>query len=122
MNKNKTLKPAISVNLKRPVIRIHKDTLHSIGNPDYVLLLVNPKECTLSVLPSDSSDPKAHHISQKSFTHKKSFELYSTSLVQNLRTLCKHWEENNAYRIYGEIIPNKAVIRFNMAKSVSINE
>lgn len=121
MNKNKTLKPAISVNLKRPVIRIHKDTLHSIGNPEYILLLVNPKECTLAVLPGDSSDTKAHHICKSSLTNKKSFELYSTALVKNLRNLCKHWEDNNAYRIYGEMISDKAVIRFNMAESISIN-
>ncbi|KKP38388.1 MAG: hypothetical protein UR30_C0019G0003 [Candidatus Peregrinibacteria bacterium GW2011_GWC2_33_13] len=122
MDKNKTLKPAISVNLKKPVIRIHKDTLHSIGDPEYILLLVNPKECALAVLPSHRSDPKAQHISKSSLTNKKSFELYSTSLVNNLRNLCKHWEDNNAYRIYGEIIPDKAVIRFNMAESISINE
>jgi len=119
---NKTLKPAISVNLKRPLIRIHKDTLHLIGDPDYVLLLVNPKECTLAVLPSDRSDPKAHHISKSSLINKKSFELYSTSLVNNLRNLCKHWEDNNAYRIYGEIIPNKSVIRFNMTTAISVNK
>ena len=41
---NKTLKPAILVDLKNPLIRIHKDTLYSIGNPEYILLLVNPKE------------------------------------------------------------------------------
>lgn len=119
---NKTLKPAISVNLKRPVIRIHKDTLHSIGNPDYVLLLVNPKECTLAVLPSDRSDPKAHHILKKSLTNKKSFELYSTSLVKNLRNLCSDWENDKSYRIYGETVHNQDIIRFNMAEAVSINE
>lgn len=122
MSKNKTLKPAISVNLKKPVIRIHKDTLHSIGNPDYVLLLVNPKECTLAVLSSDRSDPKAHHISKRSLTNKKSFELYSTSLVKNLRNLCSNWKNDKAYRIYGEIISDKAVIRFNMAEAISIKE
>ncbi|MEI8390379.1 MAG: hypothetical protein WCG23_10910 [bacterium] len=122
MSKNKTLKPAISVNLKRPVIRIHKDTLHSIGNPDYVLLLVNPKEGTLAVLPSDRSDPKAHHISKKSLTNKKSFELYSSSLVKNLRNLCSDWENDKSYRIYGETVQNQDIIRFDMAEAVSINE
>lgn len=122
MSKNKTLKPAISVNLKKPVIRIHKDTLHSIGSPDYVLLLVNPKECTLAVLPSDRSDPKAHHISKKSLTGKKSIELYSTSFVQNLRNLCSGWENDKSYRIYGAAVQNQDIIKFNMAEAVSINE
>ncbi|EKE02048.1 MAG: hypothetical protein ACD_20C00431G0001 [uncultured bacterium] len=119
---NKTLKPAISVNLKKPLIRIHKDTLHSIGDPDYILLLVNPIECTLAVLPSDRSDSKAQHISKSSLVNKKSFEIYSKSLVQNLRNLCNDWENDKAYRIYGEKIPDKAVIRFDMREAISINE
>ncbi|OGI00679.1 MAG: hypothetical protein A2Y25_10455 [Candidatus Melainabacteria bacterium GWF2_37_15] len=122
MNKNKALKSAISVNLKRPLIRIHKDTLRLIGDPEYILLLVNPIECTLAVLPSDRSDPKAHHIPKGSLINKKSIELYSTSLVQNLRNLCSNWKNDKTYRICGEVIPDKAIIRFNMAEAISINK
>lgn len=119
---NKTLKPVISVNLKRPLIRIHKETLHILGYPDYILLLVNPKECTLAILPSDSSDPKAYHISRKSIINRKSIELYSASLIQSLQNLCSNWKDNKAYRLYGEVVLGKAVIRFNMAKAISMNE
>jgi len=122
MNKTKILKPAISVDLKNLLLRIHKDTLHSIGDPEYILLLVNPIERSLAVLPSDRSDAKAHHISRYSLIRKKSFELYSTSLVQNLQNLCSNWKDDKAYRIYGEVIPNKDVIRFKMAEAISISE
>lgn len=122
MAKIKMLKPAILIDLKKPLIRIYKDTLHSIGDPDYILLLVNPIERTLAILPSDSSDPKAHHIFKSPFINKKSFELYSTSLVQNLRNLCSNWESDKAYRIYGETVSNQDVVRFNMAEAISINE
>ena len=119
---NKTLKPAILVDLKNPLIRIHKDTLYSIGNPEYILLLVNPKEYSLAVLPSDKSDPKAHYVFKNSFNNKKSVELYSTPLIKNLMNLCKDWVDNKAYRIYGEAVPNQNIIRFNMLESFSINE
>jgi hypothetical protein len=119
---NKLLKPAISINLKHPLIRIHKDTLHSIGDPDYVLLLVNPIELTLAVLPSNRSDTKAHHISKSSLINKKSFEIYSTSLVQNLQNICTNWENDKLYRIYGKRVVAKNIIKFNMSDAVSINE
>jgi len=122
MSKNKILKPAILVDLKNPLIRIHKDTLYSIGNPEYILLLVNPEEHSLAVLPSDKSDTKAHYVFKNSFNNKKSVELYSTSLIKNLRNLCKDWVDNKAYRIYGEAVPNQNIIRFNMLESFSINE
>lgn len=119
---NKMLKPAILVDLKKPLIRIHKDTLYSIGNPEYILLLVNPNERSLAVLPSDRSDNKAHHISKGSLVNKKSFELYSTALVKSLKNLCTDWQNDRAYRIYGKTISNKPIVRFDMNEAIAINE
>jgi len=120
MTENSTLIPAISVDLKKCRIRIHKNTLHSIGNPDYVLLLVNPEDRTLAVLGSDSSDSRAHKITQLPST-QKSIELYSRSLVNNLRSLCSEWENNQSYRLYGEIIPKEGAAQFHMDKSILLN-
>ncbi len=122
MTKTKILKPAILIDLKKPLLRIHKDTLYAMENPEYILLLVNPDERSLAILPSDRFDTKAHHISKNSLVNKKSFELYSTALVQNLRNLCADWQDDKAYRIFGELIPNKPVVRFNMTDAVAINE
>lgn len=118
---NKNLKPGISFNLRKNLIRIYKDTLHSIGNPYYVLLLVNPSERTIAVQPTDSFDTRAHHISKGSIINGKSFEIYSMSFVQNLLELCPNWERSKTYRIYGEKVPNKDVIRFKMADAISID-
>lgn len=119
---HKDLKPAILVDLKKYLIRIHRDTLRLIGNPEYVLLLVNPNEKILAVLPSDRSDTKAHHISKSSLQNKKSFEIYSTTLMQSLQNISIGWEENKAYRIYGKKVPNQHVIKFPMSEALSINE
>ena len=119
---NKILKPAILIDLKKPLIRIHKDTLYSIGNPEYILLLVNPKERSFAISASDRTDPKSHHISKGSLVNKKSFELYSTALVKSLQNLCLDWQDDKAYRIYGKKISNKGIVRFDMAEALAINE
>jgi hypothetical protein len=116
-----TARPTISVDLKKYRIRIHKNTLYSIGNPDTVLLLVNPEERTFAILRSDRSDPRAHHISWSSFVNKKSFELYSRSLVKSLRDVCSDWQDNQSYRMYGDIIHNKGIAQFHMSESVLVN-
>ena len=121
MNDNNIERPAILIDLKKYRIRIHKNTLHSIGNPDNVLLLVNPEERTLAILRSDRSEPRAHHISWASLINKKSFELYSKSLVKSLRDVCSDWQDNQSYRMYGEIISNGGVAQFRMADSVLVN-
>lgn len=121
MTENNLARPAILVDLKKYRIRIHKNTLHSIGDPDNILLLVNPEERTLAILRSDHSDPRAHHISWASLVKKKSFELYSRSLVKSLRDVCSEWQDNQSYRIYGEIISNEGVAQFHMVESVLVN-
>ena len=121
MTGNSFSRPVILVDLKKCRIRIHKNTLHSIGDPDHVLLLVNPAERTLAVLSSDNSDPRAHKIIKVSSSNQKCIELYSRSLVKNLRTLCGYWQDNQSYRLYGEIIINEGVAQFHMDESVLLS-
>jgi len=121
MNRSNFSRPAILVDLKKCRIRIHKNTLHSIGDPDHVLLLVNPEERILAVLSSDNSDPRAHKIIKVSSSSQKSIELYSRSLVKNLRNLCSYWQDNQSYRLYGEIILNEGVAQFHMDESVLVS-
>jgi len=115
---NKNIKPVISINLRKPVIRISKDTLTSIGNPEYVLFLVNPKDCSLGILPSDKNDVKAHHLSR--YSNRKSLELHSKALIENLRKLCPAWESTGTYRMEGYYTDNPNIIKFNMAEAVEL--
>jgi hypothetical protein len=121
MTENNLSRPAILVDLKKYRIRIHKNTLHSIGDPAHVLLLVNPEERTLAILSCNSSEPQAHKITKASLLNKKPIELYSQSLVKNLRDLCSNWQDNQSYRIYGEIILNEGVAQFHMDESVLVD-
>jgi hypothetical protein len=121
MTDSSTVRPAILVDLKKYRIRIHKNTLRAIGTPDYVLLLVNPVECTLAILRSEKSDPRAYRITKASLEANKSVELYSRSLVKNLRDVCSGWQDNQSYRIYGEIFSSEGMARFFMSQAVIVN-
>ena len=121
MTENNLARPVIWVDLKKHRIRINKNTLHSIGDPDYVLLLVNPEERTLAILRSNRSDPRAHHITQASIVNRKPFELYSRSLTKSLRDICSNWQDNQSYRMYGEIISSEGVAQFHMNEVILVN-
>lgn len=64
MENRKTLNPSVSINLRKPVVRINKDTISAIGNPEYIILLVNPDECSLGVCPGVKNDTRSHCISK----------------------------------------------------------
>lgn len=117
---SKNLKPGLSVNLKKYIIRIHKDTLHIIGDPEYILLLVNPEERTLAVLPSDRSDLKSHRISRYNLLNNKSFELYSTSLIKNLQLLGTKWSANKTYKMKGYQVPGQQVVKFKLEEATEV--
>lgn len=104
-------RPLVLLDLRKPRIRIHKNVLHALGNPEYVLLLVNPVERLFAITVGDRSDHRAHHISWSAAARKKSFEIYSSSFMDALR-LCSDWDENQAYRIYGKVIEERGVIQF----------
>lgn len=42
MNKQPSLQPILFIDLKKNRIRIHKQTLHLLGDPEYIQLLINP--------------------------------------------------------------------------------
>jgi hypothetical protein len=117
-----TERPAISVDLKKYRIRIHRKTLHSIGDPDYVLLLVNPEERMLAIRGCGRSDPGSNRINKDSLIDKKSFEMYSRFLVEKLRDIIHDWQENQSYRMYGEVIPNEGIVQFLMSDAVQTKE
>lgn len=122
MGGNAESRPAISIDLRKYRIRIHKKTLHYIGDPEYILLLVNPDERTLAILQSNSNDPRAHHMDWTSIVIKKSIELYSRALLQSICDVCCILKKNQSYRIYGEIIPDEGMARFYMSDATQLNE
>lgn len=106
-------KPVIVIDLARDRIRIHKRTIHNLGNPTSILLLVNPDEYTLGVIACDENERGSHHINLES----KNYELYSRSLIRSLQTVCPQWISGEKYRIVGELVPTENMACFNMKKS-----
>lgn len=119
---SKTLKPGLSVNLRKYIIRIHKDTLHILGDPEYILLLVNPEDKSVAILPSDRSDSKAHRISRYNLKNNKSFELYSTNLIKNLCGLGTEWKQNGSYKIFGYQVPGQSVVKFKLEEAQEVTK
>ncbi len=122
MTASRMEKPLIVVDFKKYRIRIHKNTLLSLGSPEYIFLLVNPEERTLAILRSDRFNPRAHRISAVSLEGVKPVELYSLSLKKTLRDVCSDWQDNKSYRLYGDIIPSEGIVRFYMPDAFPVKE
>lgn len=42
MSRENLCQPILSIDLKKSLIRIHRNTLRLLGDPDYIQLLINP--------------------------------------------------------------------------------
>ncbi len=111
-------RPAILIDLKKGRIRVSKRTIHAIGDPKYILLLVNPEDRTIVILRSDRDDQRAFRLPQARFDDRQRFELHSRALVRNLRGMCDDWVDGYSYRIYGEVVKNEGIAQFCIAKGI----
>lgn len=103
-NKAQEQQPSLSIDLKKNRIRIHRRTLHLLGNPNYIQILVNPTKQSLVLLPSVSEDHLAHKINWLYLDDpSNSYELYSKALIKTINTL-QAWEPEQIYRIEGTCI------------------
>lgn len=119
---DKMIQPTISISLKKPLIRIYKDTLHLLNDPSHVMLLIHPQERSLVIYPTNKGNIRAHYVAKYFAKNKKSIELYSTSLIQQLRKLCPDWKDNQAYKILGEYVTQEDIVKFNMQKATLITK
>ncbi len=108
------VKPSILVDMRKKRIRIHKHTLQAIGNPDFVLLIINPEEHTLGVKCSTLDDKLAHRVRKINMKKKDCYELYSKTFMTALHRLCPDWNDDDNYRIEGEIVADEDMAVFSM--------
>ena len=121
MSEQANTKPAILVDLKKFRIRIYKTVIHMLGDPAFILLLVNPEDRSICVSCGDPSDARAHRVRLSSLKGGSSFELYSKSLCEALQEVCPEWGNSHSYRFHGEMIPGVGSVRFSLENTIIIS-
>ena len=75
----------VSIDLKKNRIRIHKDTLHRLGDPGFIHLLYNPISATMAVQCTEVEDKTTFTIKPSQMASENSIEFYSLSLLNKIR-------------------------------------
>ena len=122
MSQEQTVQPVICIDRKKNRIRIHKQTLHMLGDPEYIQLLVNPNSGMFAIRGSFRGDHLAHKIKKYQISPDNCYEIYSKNLMTALVKVNSDLQEDHSYRIYGEMIAYVGVARFNLHKLSIIGE
>ena len=96
----------LSFDTKKFRIRIHKSTIHALGNPKYIDLLVNPEKRLVAVRAHDGTASRhdAHRVKQHLMESDNSYDIQSAV----------HFEAvSDNRRLGGEsVIPNDGYLGF----------
>jgi len=114
MNEPSNLFTQISIDLKKFRIRVHKESLHLIGDPKYIQFLVNidSRLVAIRAVEKEQVDLQTHKVDQTRMESDFSFEIYSRPFVERL---CKEFDclgEGNSYRLTGTAIQSERIAVF----------
>lgn len=106
----------MSFDLKKYRIRIHKSTIHALGDPKYIHFLVNPSKRTIAIRAYSGTTPgkDAHRIKQSLMDSDNSYEIYSRYFVTNLCRIVGILEPDYGYRISGVIVPSEKMAVYSL--------
>lgn len=114
MEEKKLRTTQISIDLKKHRIRIHKESLHLIGNPMYIQFLVSVNKSVLAIrgVDNDSGGSAAIRVNLPNLRSDFSYEIYSTSLVDKLAKAFGCFEPGCTYRLTGQAFSEERTVVF----------
>ena len=110
---------AISLDMKKYRIRVHKAALHQIGDPEYIQFLVEPNARIVGITPATEKSPCAIKIARRRMESDESIELYSQPLLTRLYALAE-LDADEAYRISGRFLTAQNILAFYLHTSRKI--
>ena len=114
MSEQNTNMVLLSIDMKKYRIRVHKSTLHQLGDPPYIQLLVNPASSVVALksVTRSSSKDQTHKVPRKKLESSNSIEIYSKSFIDKLIELVPDLKDGNCYRMTGNIVPSEKMAVF----------
>lgn len=110
------------IDTKKRRLRIYKQTLALLDNPEYIQLLVNPEKKMILLCPSTSRQASCERIKWKQLNENQCCEIYSTSFVEKLMLLSNVWDKNMSYKLTGTLLPKQKFILYHMEDAVSLTD
>ena len=105
--------PAITVDIGRHRLRIHRSTLRRLDNPMYVRILVNPSDKGIVVEKCSANTAGSYRLMQTN-ERKHSMEVYSSSLVDEISD-CAGFDQYRSVKLLGRQIRGQSAVFFRLA-------
>lgn len=110
---------SIAIDPRKNRIRVHKATLHALGDPKWIQLLFNPEDQVLAIRAATRKLPGGHEIRiRPREICGQEFELYSSLLFYQMSHSCVRMEKGYTYKLTGEYKAAKKTVFFRFSTMV----
>ena len=108
---------SMALDMRRNRIRIHKPTIHLLGDPTLLQLLFDPEDMVVAIVCRDTegSGGQEVRINPRGLKSRNCFEFCSSMFLRKLREVHGGLDANASYRLTGKIIPELRAARFPMS-------
>ena len=100
--------------MKKKRIRIHKKTLRSLNNPEYVYIWINPKDNSIAICACENGSRDAIRVNTN-----RDCEIYSMALFYELGRLNRDLFDDRTYRIDGSVKQGDRILVFSMYDAIA---
>lgn len=116
--------PAVimTIDAKKPRLRIHKVTIHQMGDPKYVQLMINPRDRRIALRGVDRHSPGQHEIridTQMANT-EDSVDWYSSNLMTQLCAAFHEIRRGSSYNLTGHLVASERAVFFDISSMTLI--
>ena len=108
----------MSIDMKKCRIRIHKHTLHILGDPLYIQILINTESKQIAIKRVDvpQSGDQSRKTNVRNLDADESCEFYSETFIMQLHRLDKNLNFRHTYRLTeGKYIKSHQLVLFDLS-------
>ena len=113
--------PLLTLDFKKNRIRIHKQTIHMISDPDYIQLFINPNAKKIIIVGSSEFDHLAHNA-VRAMNSPKSMELTSRSLLNQIKMINPVLRDGTSFNLYGTLENSNTIAVFDICDKEKLVE
>ena len=113
--------PLLTIDFKKYRIRIHKQTIHLISDPDYIQFFINPNAKKIIIVGSNGFDHLAHNA-VRAMNSPNSLELTSRSLLRQIKTINPIFTEGKSFNLYGTVENRNTIAVFDICDDKKLAE
>ena len=107
----------MTIDTKKPRLRIYKTTIHQMGDPKYIQLMINPESRLIALRGVDrhTTGQLEIRVDRQVANTDDCVDWYSTTLITELCAAFREIQDGYSYNLTGVLVPKERAVVFKLS-------